>query len=377
MTSLPTPVLIALPIAVLVAPLAVLVWWRLRRAQKRNARVLIGIDELLQSFRDGEIQARLPAGGEVEAAVNRLLDEMVAHFRGPRAEAEGRARALDALAGVGLRTVEELDAAVVQVQDLGIDLERRALTATENGAAADAVAALRAGDDRFAGQCETVITLAEQSRSAVSACQRAVGQLRASLTDLAGEADGIARAARTSGARWATLRTGLDEVVRVADTTRILAVNAALAVGREHDARDEFARVAAEADELAHGVTRRLAQVTEAVVTCEQGMVALLGAGDPGRRLDGATDPDLDEALAWIQALPSHLSELATALSAISESRAQATARLAARLDASQLADELQTWTGLAQRVGSELARATGALTAARREARRLLEAAP
>jgi hypothetical protein len=379
MTSLAALGVIALLIAAFTGPVGKWVRWRRWRAEERDTRLLTGIADLRRSFREGRVNLRLPAQGDEETAVNQLLDDVVAHFRGRRAQAEARARALDALAGVLIRIVEQLDAAVLQVAGFGVELGRRALTTTGDVSNPDALAALRAGDERFAGQCQTAVALADQSRFAASACHRAFTQLQATLTELAGETDGITRALQTLRTRWTTMRTSVDDVARVAETTRILAVSAALAVGRDHDARNEFDRFAAEADEVAHGVTHGLAQITGAVATCEEGMVTLLGAGDTGRRQLGvATDgaSDLDGVLAWIQALPSSLAELATALSGIAESRSQATASLvAARPDASHLADELQTWTEVAQRVGSELVRATGALTAARREAQRLLEA--
>jgi chromosome segregation ATPase len=377
---------IALLLVAVAGAVAAWVRWRRWRAEEQDTRLLTGIVDLRRSFRDGHVHMRLPAKGrgftrDVETAVNRLLDEIVGHFRGRQAGTEALARALEALAEVVTRTVEQLDAAVVRVEGLGIELGRRALTTTGDAPMLDALAVLRTGDERFAGKCQTAAALADQSRSAASGCHQAFTQLRASLTELAGETAGITEGLQTLKARWTTVRTSVDDVARVAETTQVLAVSAALAAGREHEARDELDRFAAEVDEVAHGVTRGLARITGAVAACEEGMATLLGAADTGRRQLGvATDEasELDGALARIHELPSSLTELATALSGIAESQSQATTSLsAARPDASRLADELQTWTALARSVGSELARATGALTAARREAQRLLEAAP
>jgi hypothetical protein len=366
---------------------AVVAWvrWRRWRAEEQDTRLLTGIVDLRRSFREGHVHTRLPAKGrgfarDVETAVNRLLDEIVGHFRGRQAEAEALTRALDGLAAVVTRTVEQLDATVVQVEGLGVELGRRALATNGDGPILEALAVLRAGDERFGGHGRTALALADQSRSAASECHRALTQMRANLAALAGETAGIARGLETLGARWTTIRTSVDDVARVAETTQVLAVSAALAAGREQEARDDIDRFAADVDEVAHGMTRGLARITGAVAACEEGMATLMGSADTGRRRLGiATDEasTLGEALARIDELPSNLTELATVLSGIVESQSQATTTLSvARPDASRLADELQTWTALAQRVGSELARATGELASARREAQRLLEAA-
>jgi hypothetical protein len=390
MTPLGAFALMALLIVAVAGAVAAWVRWRRWRAEEQDTRLITGIVDLRRSFRDGQVHLRLPAKGrgftrDVETAVNRVLDEIVGHFRGRQAETEALARALDALTDIVTRTVEQLDATVVQVEGLGIELGRRALTtigdAPIDARILDALAVLRTGDERFAGHCQTAAALADQSRSAASECRQAFTRLRASLTELAGETAGITRGLQTLRARWATVRTSVDEVARVAETTQVLAVSAALAAGREPDSPDQLDRFAAEVDEVAHGVTRGLARMTGAVAACEEGMVTLLGAADTERRQLGVATgeaSELDGALARIHELPSSLAELATVLSGIAESQSQATTSLsAARPDASRLTDELQTWTALAQRVGSELTRATGALTAARREAQRLLEAAP
>jgi hypothetical protein len=384
MTSLGVLALVVVVLAAIAGAVVAWIRWRRWRAEEQDTRLLTGIVDLRRSFREGQLDVRLPARGrgftrDVETAVNRLIDEVVAHFRGREMETGSLTRALDALAATVLRTVERLDATVVQVEGLGVELGRRADTTVGDAPILEALAALRAGDERFADHCRSTSALVDRLRAAASDCQQAFAQLRTSLGDVAEEMAGTTRGLNAFRARWTAVRAGVDDVARVAGTTQVLAVSAALAAGREHDAHEDLDRIAAEVDEVAHGVTRGLARITAAVAACEEGMANLLGET---RRRDVATDEisALDGALARIGELPSHLAELATALSGIAASQAQATSSLtSAHPDASRLADELQTWTALAQRVGSELAEVTGALTAARREAQRLLhvEAAP
>ena len=364
---------------------AVVAWlrWRRWQADEQDTRLLTGIVDLRRSFREGQLEMRLPAKGrgfgrDVETAVNRVIDEVVAHFRVREIGTEALTRALDALAATVLRTVERLDETVVQVEGLGVELGRRANAAPGDAPVLDALAALRAGDEHFADRCRSASTLVERLQAAASDCQRAFAQLRASLAEVAEDMAGTTRGLSAFRARWTAVRTGVADVARVAGSTQVLAVSAALAAGREHDGDEDLDRIAAEVDEVAHGVSRGLARITGAVAACEEEMASLVDV--PQR--DVATDElsALDGALARIGDLPSHLAELAAALSGIAANQAQATSSLtSAHPDTSRLADELQTWTALAQRVGSELAEATGALTAARREAQRLLqvEAAP
>ena len=373
-------------VAVVVALGGAVAWlrWRRWRAEEQDTRLLTGIVDLRRSFRDGQVHLRLPAKGrgftrDVETAVNRLIDEVVAHFRARQIETESLSRALDALAATVLRTVERLDATVVQVEGLGVELGRRADATVGDAPILEALAALRTGDERFADHCRSAASLVERLRGAASDCQRAFAQVRASLGEVANEMAGTTRGLDAVRTRWTAVRTGVEDVARVAGTTQVLAVSAALAAEREYDAHEDIGRIAAEVDEVAHGVSRGLARITEAVAACEEGMATLVAET---RQLDVATNEisALDGALARLGELPSHLAELATALSGIAASQAQATSSLtSAHPDAGRLADELQTWTALARRVGSELVEATGALTAARREAQRLLqvEAAP
>jgi hypothetical protein len=388
MTSFGTVAIVAVVLAALAGALAAWIRWRRWRAEEQDTRLLTGIVDLRRSFREGQVDRRLPAKGrgftrDVETAVNRLIDELVAHFRARQVETESLARALDALASTVLRTVQRLDATVVQVEGLGVELGRRAPATVGDAPVLEALDALRAGDARFADQCRSAAALVDRLRATASDCQRAFAQLRTSLAEVSDEMGGTMRDLRAFRARWSAVRTGVDDVARVAGTTQVLAVSAALAAAREHDGREDLDRIAAEVDEVAQGVSRGLERITGAVAACEDGLAGLLAAGDgETRRLGVASDEisRLDVALARIGELPAHLAELATALSGIAAGQAQATSTLtSARPDASRLADELQTWTAVAQRVGSELAEATGTLTAARREAHRLLqvEAAP
>lgn len=360
---------------------AVVAWlrWRRWQADEQDTRLLTGIVDLRRSFREGQLEMRLPAKGrgfgrDVETAVNRVIDEVVAHFRVREIGTEALTRALDALAASVLRTVERLDETVVQVEGLGVELGRRANATSGDAPIVEALAALRAGDEHFADHCRSASSLVERLQAAASDCQRAFAQLRGSLAEVADEMAGTTRGLDAFRARWTAVRTGVADVARVAGSTQVLAVSAALAAGRDED----LDRIAAEVDEVAHGVSRGLARITGAVAACEEEMASLVGVS----RRNVATDEisALDGALARIGELPSHLAELAAALSGIAANQAQATSSLtSAHPDTGRLADELQTWTVLAQRVGSELAEATLSLTAARLEAQRLrqVETAP
>lgn len=381
MTSFGAFALITLLLAAVAGAVTAWVRWRRWRAEEQDTRLLTGIVDLRRSVRDGQLDVRLPAKGrgftrDVETAVNRLLDEVVVYFRTRKSDTETLTDALDSLAGVVTRTVAELDSTVVQLEGLGVELGRRASATVGDAPILDALAMLRAGDERLSGHCETAVALSDRSRAAVSDCQRAVTQLRASLAGLADDTAAITRALQTLQARWASVRAGVDDVARAAGTTEVLAVNAALAAGRAHDARHDVDLLAADIDEVAHVVGQGLARIGGAIAACEEGLSQVLNAAERQRRgvaADGAGE--LDGALARIHELPLSLAELATSLSGIAASRSEATTSLsAARPDDGRLADELQTWTALAQRAGSELARAIGLLTDARRHAQRLLE---
>jgi methyl-accepting chemotaxis protein len=384
MTSLGMLGIVAAVLAALAGAVVAWMRWRGWRGEEQDTRLLTGIVDLRRSVREGQLHVRLPAKGrgftrDVETAVNRLIDEVVAHFRARRTETEALTGALDALAAAALRTVERLDATVVQVEGLGVELGRRAAATVGDAPILEALAALRAGDERFADHCRSASTLVGRLGAAASDCQQAFAELRSSLAEVADEMAGATRSLAAFRARWTAVRTGVEDVARVAGTTQVLAVSAALAAGRGNDVREDLDRIAAEVDEVAHGVSRGLARITGAVAACEEGMASLLAETRQGGVAADEISA-LEGALARIGELPSHLAELATALSGIAASQAQATSSLtSAHPDASRLADELQTWTALAQRVGSELAEATDALTAARREAQRLLqvEAAP
>jgi methyl-accepting chemotaxis protein len=388
MTALGTLALIVVLLAAVAGAVVAWIRWRRWRAEEQDTRLLTGIVDLRRSIRDGQLDLRLPAKGrgftrDVETAVNRLLDEVIGQFRAREPAAAALTRALDALAFVVGRTVEQLDAAAVQIEGLEAELGRRARTTVGEAPIVEALAAVRAGDDRLADHCQTVTGLADRSRALASECQQAFAQLRACLTELADEKAGVTHGLHGLQARWTTVRASFDEVARVAGATQVLAVNAALAAAPGPEAGNDFDRFAGDLDEVAHGVTHGLERITAAATACEQEMAHLLAAGDRERQRVGVVGDEavrFDRALAQIHDFPSSLDQLSTALTAMAQSRAQATDGLsAARPDASRLADELQTWTAIARRVGSALTEATGVLAAARHEAARLLapEAVP
>lgn len=356
--------------------------WRRWRGEEQDTRLLTGIVDLRRRFREGDLDGRLPAKGrgfarDVETAVNRLLDEASVHLRQRLGEAAALAQALDALGGAVARTVERLEATAGQIELLGAELGQRASTAVGGPPFWDALEALRADDARVAEHSRTAATLADHSRDAAARCQGALEQLRATLADLARQAAGTTEGGRALQKRWTEVRTGIEGFVQAAGSSEVLAVNAALAAGGERDGRAALERFAAEADEVAHDATRALARITAAAADCEEPLARLVGAGEAERWLGVATveASELDGALGRIQDLPPSLAAIANALAGVADLQAQAVVDLsAARPDVARLADELGAWTTLARRIGSDLTHAAGLLTAARREAQRLLE---
>ena len=118
-----SPGVLATVVVVLGLAGAVVAWlrWRRWQADEQDTRLLTGIVDLRRSFREGQLEMRLPAKGrgftrDVETAVNRVIDEVVAHFRVREIGTQALTRALDGLAATVLRTVERLDETVVQVE---------------------------------------------------------------------------------------------------------------------------------------------------------------------------------------------------------------------------------------------------------------------
>jgi hypothetical protein len=353
--------------------------WRRWRSEEQDTRLLTGIVDLRRRIREGDVAARLPAKGrgfvrDVETAVNRLLDEAAAHLHARHAEAATLAQALDLLGGVVNRTVAQLGAAADQLEALGGELGRRAAAAAESAPVWDAVERLRAGDASMTGHCRAAAALADDTRSVAAECQAVLRQLHGTLADLRRVAAGATEGVRAVHARWVEVRREIDGLAHATGTTALLAVNAALAA--ERDAGGALARLAAEADEVAHDATRALARATGAAAGCEEPLAQLAAASEAATQAGRAAAEvaELDGTLERLQDLPASLAALASALSGVADLQAEATTSLAAgRPDAVRFADELRGWTAAAGRIGGELARAAAVLADARRETERLL----
>ncbi|MCM2378987.1 methyl-accepting chemotaxis protein [Pseudomonas marginalis] len=267
--------------------------------QRRLARVLTNLAPALSTWADGDFSRPIALGKtnrelhDIEASLNRLrayLVDLVGTIRGNAEEVAGSSRALAELSS-GLHDGAERQAGdTAQIRDSLGELE-----ATIQQVAGDASQA--AGASRSAGQ-------------AVEQGQRVIGLSLTGLHALVGEVQQNAQMIEKLAEESATIGGVLTVIRSIADQTNLLALNAAIEAARAGEAGRGFAVVADEVRSLAQRTAGATAEIQTLIAGLQsaahqsvQGMRAQVEHAEATAQQAQAADGALDEIVGAIQTI--------------------------------------------------------------------------
>ena len=267
--------------------------------QRRLARVLTNLAPALSTWADGDFSQPIALGKtnrelhDIEASLNRLrayLVDLVGTIRGNAEEVAGSSRALAELSS-GLHDGAERQAGdTAQIRDSLGELE-----ATIQQVAGDASQA--AGASRSAGD-------------AVEQGQRVIGLSLTGLHALVGEVQQNAQMIEKLAEESATIGGVLTVIRSIADQTNLLALNAAIEAARAGEAGRGFAVVADEVRSLAQRTAGATAEIQTLIAGLQtaahqsvQGMRAQVEHAEATAQQAQAADGALDEIVGAIQTI--------------------------------------------------------------------------
>nr|WP_314564190.1 methyl-accepting chemotaxis protein [uncultured Pseudomonas sp.] len=267
--------------------------------QRRLARVLTNLAPALLTWAEGDFSQQIALGKtnrelhDIEASLNRLrayLVDLVGTIRGNAEEVAGSSRALAELSS-GLHDGAERQAGdTAQIRDSLGELE-----ATIQQVAGDASQA--AGASRSAGQ-------------AVEQGQRVIGLSLTGLHALVGEVQQNAQMIEKLAEESATIGGVLTVIRSIADQTNLLALNAAIEAARAGEAGRGFAVVADEVRSLAQRTAGATAEIQTLIAGLQsaahhsvQGMRAQVEHAEATAQQAQAADGALDEIVGAIQTI--------------------------------------------------------------------------
>ncbi len=267
--------------------------------QRRLARVLTNLAPALSTWAEGDFSQPIALGKtnrelhDIEASLNRLrayLVDLVSTIRGNAEEVAGSSRALAELSS-GLHDGAERQAGdTAQIRDSLGELE-----ATIQQVAGDASQA--AGASRSAGQ-------------AVEQGQRVIGLSLTGLHALVGEVQQNAQMIEKLAEESATIGGVLTVIRSIADQTNLLALNAAIEAARAGEAGRGFAVVADEVRSLAQRTAGATAEIQGLIAGLQtaahqsvEGMRAQVEHAEATAQQAQAADGALDEIVGAIQTI--------------------------------------------------------------------------
>ncbi len=267
--------------------------------QRRLARVLTNLAPALSTWAEGDFSQTIALGKtnrelhDIEASLNRLrayLVDLVGTIRGNAEEVAGSSRALAELSS-GLHDGAERQAGdTAQIRDSLGELE-----ATIQQVAGDASQA--AGASRSAGE-------------AVEQGQRVIGLSLTGLHALVGEVQQNAQMIEKLAEESATIGGVLTVIRSIADQTNLLALNAAIEAARAGEAGRGFAVVADEVRSLAQRTAGATAEIQTLIAGLQsaahqsvQGMRAQVEHAEATAQQAQAADGALDEIVGAIQTI--------------------------------------------------------------------------
>ncbi|QVN02310.1 methyl-accepting chemotaxis protein [Pseudomonas rhodesiae] len=267
--------------------------------QRRLARVLTSLAPALSTWAEGDFSQPIALGKtnrelhDIEASLNRLrayLVDLVGTIRGNAEEVAGSSRALAELSS-GLHDGAERQAGdTAQIRDSLGELE-----ATIQQVAGDASQA--AGASRSAGQ-------------AVEQGQRVIGLSLTGLHALVGEVQQNAQMIEKLAEESATIGGVLTVIRSIADQTNLLALNAAIEAARAGEAGRGFAVVADEVRSLAQRTAGATAEIQGLIAGLQsaarqsvEGMRAQVEHAEATAQQAQAADGALDEIVGAIQTI--------------------------------------------------------------------------
>ena len=267
--------------------------------QRRLARVLTNLAPALSTWAEGDFSQPIALGKtnrelhDIEASLNRLrayLVDLVGTIRGNAEEVAGSSRALAELSS-GLHDGAERQAGdTAQIRDSLGELE-----ATIQQVAGDASQA--AGASRSAGE-------------AVEQGQRVIGLSLTGLHALVGEVQQNAQMIEKLAEESATIGGVLTVIRSIADQTNLLALNAAIEAARAGEAGRGFAVVADEVRSLAQRTAGATAEIQTLIAGLQsaahqsvQGMRAQVEHAEATAQQAQAADGALDEIVGAIQTI--------------------------------------------------------------------------
>ena len=279
--------------------------------QRRLARVLTNLAPALSTWAEGDFSQPIALGKtnrelhDIEASLNRLrayLVDLVGTIRGNAEEVAGSSRALAELSS-GLHDGAERQAGdTAQIRDSLGELE-----ATIQQVAGDASQA--AGASRSAGQ-------------AVEQGQRVIGLSLTGLHALVGEVQQNAQMIEKLAEESATIGGVLTVIRAIADQTNLLALNAAIEAARAGEQGRGFAVVADEVRQLAQRTSQSTTQIHGLITQLQASSNNAVQSMENGQRQaqEGvAWVLEADQALVGISEAVSHITDMTTQIAAATE----------------------------------------------------------